>query len=80
LVVANRRVSGDRTVQRQLLGRDQLTASAPWCQTIEALDLSGEDGTRIALFSEDRVGLLVRVPFDCDHLTRSILIMHSGGS
>jgi hypothetical protein len=55
-IVENRRVSGDRTVQRHVLylGKINDSQRAAWCRTIEALDEDGPRARQIALFPEDR--------------------------
>jgi transposase len=63
-IVENRRVSGGRTVQRQVLYLGEINDSqrAAWCQTIEAFDESGVRTRQIALFPEDRSAPAL----DCD--------------
>src|SRR6266436_1745444 len=55
-IVENRRVSGGRTVQRQVLYLGEINdgQKAAWCRTIEAFDEAGQDPRQIALFPEDR--------------------------
>lgn len=63
-IVENRRVSGGRTVQRQVLYLGEINDSqqAAWCHSIEALDENGPDRRQIALFPEDRTAPAL----DCD--------------
>src|SRR5438309_1968971 len=63
-IVENRRVSGGRTVQRQVLYLGEINDSqkAAWCRTIEAFDEAGQDPRQIALFPEDRPAPVL----DCD--------------
>ena len=63
-IVENRRVSGGRTVQRQVLYLGEINDSqqAAWCRSIEALDESSPDRRQIALFPEDRAAPAL----DCD--------------
>jgi hypothetical protein len=62
--VENRRVSGGRTVQRQVLYLGEINdgQQAAWCRSIEALDENGPDRRQIALFPEDRTAPVL----DCD--------------
>jgi transposase len=63
-IVENRRVSGGRTVQRQVLYLGEINDSqqAAWCRSIEALDENSPDRRQIALFPEDRAAPAL----DCD--------------
>jgi hypothetical protein len=63
-IVENRRVSGGRTVQRQVLYLGEINDSqqAAWCRSIEALDENSPDRQQIALFPEDRAAPAL----DCD--------------
>jgi transposase len=63
-IVENRRVSGGRTVQRQVLYLGEINdgQQAAWCRSIEALDENGPDRRQIALFPEDRTAPVL----DCD--------------
>jgi len=63
-IVENRRVSGGRTVQRQVLYLGEINdgQKAAWCRTIEAFDEAGQDPRQIALFPEDRPAPVL----DCD--------------
>src|SRR6201993_2515621 len=63
-IVENRRVSGGRTVQRQVLYLGEINdgQKAAWCRTIEAFDEAGRDPRQIALFPEDRPAPVL----DCD--------------
>jgi len=63
-IVENRRVSGGRTVQRQVLYLGEINDSqqAAWCRSIEALDANSPDRRQIALFPEDRTAPAL----DCD--------------
>ena len=75
-IVENRRVSGGRTVQRQVLYLGEINDSqqAAWCRSIEALDANSPDRRRIALFPEDRTAPAL----DCDvvHVKLSGLRLH----
>jgi len=75
-IVENRRVSGGRTVQRQVLYLGEINDSqqAAWCRSIEALDENSPDRRQIALFPEDRAA----PPLDCDivHVKLSGLRLH----
>ncbi len=55
-VVENRRVSGGRVVQRQLLHLGELNDAQPagWVRTIETLDDAGAPTQQLALFPDDR--------------------------
>ncbi len=55
-VVENRRVSGERVVQRQVLYLGEINDSqrAAWCRTIEVFDEDRSEHAQIALFPEDR--------------------------
>jgi hypothetical protein len=63
-IVENHRVSGGRTVQRQVLYLGEINdgQQAAWCRSIEALDGNGPDRRQIALFPEDRTAPTL----DCD--------------
>jgi transposase len=75
-IVENRRVSGGRTVQRQVLYLGEINDSqqAAWCRSIEALDANHSDCRQIALFPEDRTAPAL----DCDvvHVKLSGLRLH----
>jgi Transposase DDE domain len=75
-IVENRRVSGGRTVQRQVLylGEINDNQQAAWCRSIEALDANSPDRRQIALFPEDRTAPAL----DCDvvHVKLSGLRLH----
>src|SRR5437764_665042 len=75
-IVENRRVSGGRTVQRQVLYLGEINdgQKAAWCRTIEAFDEAGQDPRQIALFPEDRPAPVL----DCDvvHVRLSGLRLH----
>jgi hypothetical protein len=75
-IVENRRVSGGRTVQRQVLYLGEINDSqqAAWCHSIEALDANSSDRRQIALFPEDRTAPAL----DCDvvHVKLSGLRLH----
>src|SRR5438309_255373 len=75
-IVEHRRVSGGRTVQRQVLYLDEINdgQKAAWCRTIEAFDEAGQDPRQIALFPEDRPAPVL----DCDvvHVRLSGLRLH----
>ncbi len=55
-IVENRRVSGDRVVQRQVLYLGEINDSqkAAWCRTIDVVQEDHERPTQIAIFPEDR--------------------------
>jgi hypothetical protein len=78
-IVENRRVSGGRTVQRQVLYLGEINdgQKAAWCRTIEAFDEAGQDPRQIALFPEDRPAPVL----DCDvvHVRLSRLRLHRRG-
>jgi len=63
-VVENRRVSGNRVVQRQVLYLGEINDSqqSAWCRAIEVLDLTAQQRKQVALFPEDRRP----PPLDCD--------------
>jgi transposase len=75
-IVENRRVSGGRTVQRQVLYLGEINDSqqAAWCRTLEAFDDRGRHAGQIALFSEDRTPPAL----DCDvvHVRLSGVRLH----
>src|SRR5437667_5424259 len=75
-IVENRRVSGGRTVQRQVLYLGEINdgQKAAWCRTIEAFDEAGQDPRQIALFPEDRPAPAL----NCDvvHVRLSRLRLH----
>jgi transposase len=56
-IVENRRVGGDRVVQRHVLylGEINDTQKESWCKTIEAFDEGGNQPKQMALFPEGRV-------------------------
>ncbi len=55
-IVENRRVQGNRVVQRQVLYLGEINDSqrAAWCRTIEVFDEEQEQSTQVAIFPEDR--------------------------
>jgi len=55
-IVENRRVTGDRVVQRQVLYLGEINDSqkAAWCKTIDAFQEGQTASTQIAIFPEDR--------------------------
>jgi hypothetical protein len=55
-IVENRRVQGDRVVQRQVLYLGEINDSqrAAWCRTIEVFDEDQDKPTQLAIFPEDR--------------------------
>lgn len=55
-IVENRRVSGKRVVQRQVLYLGEINDSqqSAWCDAIEVLDKTTKEQKQIALFPEDR--------------------------
>ena len=57
-VVENRRVSGGKTIQRQVLYLGEIASGqqAQWNQALEAFDEGTGRMTQIALFPEDRTG------------------------
>src|SRR5882762_6809340 len=63
-VVENRRVSGNRVVQRQVLYLGEINDSqqSAWCRAIEVLDSTAQQRKQVALFPEDRRP----PPLDCD--------------
>jgi hypothetical protein len=63
-LVENRRVGGDRTVQRHVLYLGEINDAqrAAWCQSIEAFDEKSGQARQIALFPEDRAAPAL----DCD--------------
>jgi transposase len=63
-IVENRRVAGDRVVQRQVLYLGEINDSqkAAWCRSIEAFSEEGEQPRPIAIFPEDRQA----PPLECD--------------
>jgi transposase len=75
-IVENRRVSGGRTVQRQVLYLGEINDSqqAAWCRSIEALDANSPDRRQIALFPDDRTAPAL----DCDvvHVKLNGLRLH----
>src|SRR4029077_7898930 len=75
-LVENRRVSGERAVQRQVLYLGEINdgQKAAWCRTIKAFDEAGQDPRQIALFPEDRPAPVL----DCDvvHVRLSGLRLH----
>ena len=56
-LVENRRVSGGRVVQRQVLYLGEINDSqrAAWCRTIEVFDEDTDQANQVALFPEDRL-------------------------
>jgi len=63
-IVENRRVAGDRIVQRQVLylGEINDNQQAAWCRSIEVLSEEADQPTPIAIFPEDRQA----PPLECD--------------
>ena len=63
-IVENRRVSGGRVAQRQVLYLGEINDAqrAAWCRTIEVLDEERGSSTQVALFPEDRTAPAM----DCD--------------
>ncbi len=63
-IVENRRVAGDRVVQRQVLylGEINDNRQAAWCRSIEVLSEEADHPTPIAIFPEDRQA----PPLECD--------------
>lgn len=63
-VVENRRVAGERVVQRQVLylGEINDTQKAAWCRTIEVFDEDRSEQSQVALFPEDRAA----PPLECE--------------
>ena len=57
-VVENRRVSGGKTIQRQVLYLGEIASGqqAQWNRALEAFDEGTGRMTQIALFPEDRTG------------------------
>ena len=55
-IVENRRVSGERVVQRQVLYLGEINDSqrAGWCKAIAVFDEARSESTQVALFPEDR--------------------------
>jgi hypothetical protein len=55
-IVENRRVRGDRVVQRQVLYLGEINDSqrAAWCRTIEVFDDEQSQSRQLAIFPEDR--------------------------
>ena len=55
-LVENRRVQGDRVVQRQVLYLGEINDSQreAWCRTIEVFDEDQDQSTQLAIFPEDR--------------------------
>lgn len=55
-IVENRRVQGDRVVQRQVLYLGEINDSqrAAWCRTIEVFDEEQAQSRQLAIFPEDR--------------------------
>ena len=63
-VVENRRVAGDRVVQRQVLYLGEINDSqkAAWCRTINVIGEESAQATQMAIFPEDRKPPVL----DCD--------------
>jgi len=63
-IVENRRVAGDRIVQRHVLYLGEINDSqkAAWCRTIDVIEEDQDRHTQIAIFPEDRVA----PPLECD--------------
>ena len=55
-IVENRRVQGNRVVQRQVLYLGEINDSqrATWCRTIDVFDEDQNQSTQLAIFPEDR--------------------------
>jgi len=55
-IVENRRVAGDRVVQRQVLYLGEINDSqkAAWCRTIDVIGEESTQATQMAIFPEDR--------------------------
>ena len=55
-IVENRRVSGNRVVQRQVLYLGEINDNqhSSWCRAIEVVDETAQDRKQVALFPEDR--------------------------
>jgi len=55
-IVENRRVQGNRVVQRQVLYLGEINDSqrAVWCRTIDVFDEDQDQSTQLAIFPEDR--------------------------
>ena len=55
-IVENRRVQGNRVVQRQVLYLGEINDSqrAAWCRTIDVFDEDQDQSTQLAIFPEDR--------------------------
>lgn len=55
-IVENRRVAGDRVVQRQVLYLGEINDSqkAVWCRTIDVIGEESTQATQMAIFPEDR--------------------------
>lgn len=55
-IVENRRVAGDRVVQRQVLYLGEINDSqkAAWCRTIDVIGDESNQATQMAVFPEDR--------------------------
>lgn len=55
-IVENRRVRGNRVVQRQVLYLGEINDSqrAAWCRTLEVVDEEQDQSTQLAIFPEDR--------------------------
>ena len=55
-IVENRRVQGNRVVQRQVLYLGEINDSqrAAWCRTINVFDEDQDKSTQLAIFPEDR--------------------------
>jgi hypothetical protein len=55
-IVENRRVAGDRVVQRQVLYLGEINDSqkAAWCRTIDVIGEDPTQPTQMAIFPEDR--------------------------
>lgn len=62
-IVENRRVAGNRVVQRQVLYLGEINDSqqAAWCKTIEVLQAEHPQSIQVALFPDDRAA----PPLDC---------------
>lgn len=55
-IVENRRVSGNRVVQRQVLYLGEINDNqhSSWCRAIEVVDETAQERKQVALFAEDR--------------------------
>ena len=66
-IVENRRVSGGRTMQRQVLYLGEIASGqqAQWYRALEAFDEGTGRMTQIALFPEDRAGAAPKAAMRC---------------